>query len=1383
MEENGRLAFGTSLSNEELKRSGEEAKGVFRDISKTASAEGAKIDSSFRKIGAAIGGYFSARAAADFARQIVNVRKEIESLEVSFRTLLGSEEKANSLLGELREFAVKTPLQLNDLAKSAQTLLSFNVEAEKVMPTLKAIGDISMGDSQKLQSLTLAFAQMRSTGKLMGQDLLQMINAGFNPLTVMAEKTGKSVATLKDEMSKGAISADMVADAFMSATSQGGKFYGMLEKQSKTLSGSFSNLQGAVTDMMNELGEKMQGPLSKTLDVVMSVVKNYEKIGRIIADVAIVYGTYKAAVVTVTAVQKVADEVAKGYTVTQQIQLKLMKAQEVAQKALNKTMLSNPYVMIAAAVAAMAVAMVSLYKAQNKSVEAHKKFNKELEKQKSLVDSSAAKFDFLVSKLNAAKKGTDEYRVVLKNITDEYGEYLTKLGIEAEKLKDLKEKQKLLREEIIKTSKTKAKGALLAGAEEQYNDMVTNARELIRKNLSKLYTEGSAEYVNAYNKVLQLIAKGEKQNTATFDYSSFFEGSKKGYYPKKVDIIGAVNSINDAGKVYQQQINSIMTVMDVADKEVEDKLTQLRKALARAETSAEKASIQKQINELTAQQQTVKNKKYWEDQVSTLMAQREALENTAENKTIIADLEAKILKAQAEVDKYNPKKTASSNQSLENEEAQQRKRQQQLARIKEQYDKQLEQEQNDWLIEAEQARIDTMKEGLQKTLDQIELDYKRQEDLIKKKENEMLETLRDLKEQEWEAANPDKVKQGYMFDRSSVTKADLTDEQRKQLLDYGTIALEERRRKEKEALDGSIADIGTYLQKRQRILEEYKRREEELYEEGTLTYDASGNITGGTMRDGVSQGNLDELNRQRDEALKEVDNEIASRSATFNRWLDNISGMTVRQLRTMLEAAKKALKQLESDPSADPQKLAEARAIVQKLEEEIKNADLSPTEEALEEWSRYCDAVGEAGDALKSLGDTMEGTAGDIISRLGTIFSYTSKAINGIIDMTQKSMESVEDVSKATSKALQAASSAVAILAIIQAIYTVVNELKNLIDDYGNTDSGIGKFFSDFLHYLTDSETMLENLAYSLLGPIGTIIGVLTSNNTNSKRKEHKKDVEGLIDEYDKLGKSVEELGRQSRKTFGESNAEIQRQQIELKKAQIELLNTAIAEEQAQKKPDEDKINEWQDTIERIESEIEDLGEAAVDAIFGQDISSAIESFAEAMTNAWSQGVNGAENAKDAVRRQMRMMVQEAIKDAIESGEAMARIRAKLAEFWDDEIFTPDEITELEQMAENLQQQIDQQFGWATSLFDESSREGSRKGIATASQESVDELNGRMTAVQGHTFSINENTVIIRDNVAAILGSVRRIERNTDELTTIRATINDIQTHGVRIRQ
>ena len=103
---------------------------------------------------------------------------------------------------DIREFAVNTPMMLKDLASGAQTMLAFNIEAEKVMPMLRAIGDISMGDAQKFNSLTLAFSQMSATGKLMGQDLLQMINAGFNPLSVISEKTGKSIGELKEEMEK-----------------------------------------------------------------------------------------------------------------------------------------------------------------------------------------------------------------------------------------------------------------------------------------------------------------------------------------------------------------------------------------------------------------------------------------------------------------------------------------------------------------------------------------------------------------------------------------------------------------------------------------------------------------------------------------------------------------------------------------------------------------------------------------------------------------------------------------------------------------------------------------------------------------------------------------------------------------------------------------------------------------------------------------------------------------------------------------------------------------------------------------------------------------------------------------------------------------------------
>lgn len=1407
MAENGRLAFGTSLSNEELKRSGEEAKGVFRDISKTASAEGAKIDSSFRKIGAAIGGYFSARAAADFARQIVNVRKDIESLEVSFKTLLGDEQKAVKLMADIREFAASTPMQMNDLAAGAQTLLGFNIEAEKVMPILKSLGDISMGDSQKFSSLTLAFAQMSSTGKLMGQDLLQMINAGFNPLVQIAEKTGKSMATLKDEMSAGKISVEMVTQAFMDATSEGGKFNGMLEKQSHGINGSLSNLQGAISDMMNEIGEKQNGVIVDSVKILQKLVQNYEAIGKVVGTLVAAYGSYKAAVIAYNAVVAVSTSLTKGYTIAQQIEYVWLLLVEKAQKLLNKTMLSNPYILCATAILTLVAGMIQYSRAAKNARTEQQKLNDMLQEGAERKKELGEKTNELVETVADESKSDMQRSQAYKELQSIYPAYLKNVSQEAflrEKIEGFKkDAPNIIDEDEIRQMKEVQK----------YLPMLIQYLEYM-DSMEKGYSgAGGLKYLNEFNSL-----KNEMGDA--FDESFFYDIVEKfkesGFESAEEYAKAVIQGIKQREQELKEARYEKLTI--------EQKVAVTENSIAMAKMQI--ANLKRDVESNPFNMQLKINLKQAEDALAELEKRLERLqkEQDGTSKKTLDDIKKEISKAQAELNKAraafrkdaseaNKNRVANAESSLDNakkdyktatgkdydqavkawqdghkKEKEQRKKNEKEAKEElQEYSKWLVSNAKQTAFDRRQAEIDGMKDGLSKTLAQIELDYNKQISAVSSKEEEMIERLRELKEKEWAAANPteDKENNPYSLKNSKLSAADLTDDQRKQIEDYGTIALEERRRKEKEALDGSIADIETYRQKRQRILEEYKRREEELYNKGTVTYDESGNITGGTLREGISQGNLDELNRQKDEALNELDNEIASRSATFNNWLNSISGLTVRQLRTMLEAAKKALKQLESDPSADPKKLAEARAIVQKLSDEIKNADLTPTEEALEEWSRYCDAVGEAGEALKNLGDTMEGTAGDIISRLGTMFSYTSKAINGIIDMTQKSMQSVEDVSKATSKALQAASSAVAILAIIQAIYTVVNELKNLLDEYGNTDSGIGKFFSDFLHFLTDSETMLENLALVAagLGPEGTVLGVLLSKNTNSKRQEHKKLIEDLIDDYDNVGKEVDKLGKQSQKTFGESNAEIQRQQIELKKAQIELLNTAIAEEQAQKKPDEDKINEWQDAIDNLESEIGDLGEAAVDAIFGQDISSAIENFANAMTDAWSQGTDGAVSAKDVVRKQMRMMVQEAIKDAIEAGGAMARIREKLAEFFDDGVFTPEEQAEIEQMAEDLQRQIDEQFGWATRLFEDSDREGSRKGIATASQESVDELNGRMTAVQGHTFSINENTMIIRDNVTAILGVVMRIERNTEALSTIMRTINDIQTQGVRIRR
>lgn len=354
--EQGKIYFGLGLDNNQLRSEAEQSKNIIRGIGDSTVNEGARIDNSYRKIAGAFAAVFTVQQATAFAKSIIQVRGEIESLEISFETLLGNKQKADALFSQIRTYAVNTPMQLNDLAKGAQMLLSFNVEAEKVMPTLKQIGDISMGDAQKFNSLTLAFSQMMSTGKLMGQDLLQMINAGFNPLSVISEKTGKSIGQLKKDMEAGAISSEMVADAFAAATAEGGKFYGMLEKQSKGINGSISNLKGAIDDMLNNIGSKNQKFIIDSINAATTFVKNYEEVGEVLAAIIATYGTYKAALMTTEAVRRSAATI-KHTTEAEEL-LKLLTVEQQAK--ISKLGLSKTSAEYSAAVKAEIAANVQV---------------------------------------------------------------------------------------------------------------------------------------------------------------------------------------------------------------------------------------------------------------------------------------------------------------------------------------------------------------------------------------------------------------------------------------------------------------------------------------------------------------------------------------------------------------------------------------------------------------------------------------------------------------------------------------------------------------------------------------------------------------------------------------------------------------------------------------------------------------------------------------------------------------------------------------------------------------------------------------------------------------------------------------------------------------
>lgn len=187
--------------------------------------------------GAAVGGI------AGFALKSAS---SMETLRANMNILTGSVDKGGKVYKDLVDFANRTPFETSDLAQASSTMMSFGISSDKVMDTLKVLGDVSLGNKDKLQGLALAYSQVQSTGHLMGQDLLQMVNQGFNPLQIISQKTGASMEDLKKAMEDGSISADMVTEAFKSATAEGGLFHDGMKIGAETTEGKLSTLSDAV---------------------------------------------------------------------------------------------------------------------------------------------------------------------------------------------------------------------------------------------------------------------------------------------------------------------------------------------------------------------------------------------------------------------------------------------------------------------------------------------------------------------------------------------------------------------------------------------------------------------------------------------------------------------------------------------------------------------------------------------------------------------------------------------------------------------------------------------------------------------------------------------------------------------------------------------------------------------------------------------------------------------------------------------------------------------------------------------------------------------------------------------------------------------------------
>ena len=266
------------------------------DTSNISTANGgiSSLIGKFSSAKAAVGGFlgaFAASALVDFGRQAIDAQSKVEQLEISFRTLLGSQEKASALIAEIKSYGTVTPYDTEGLAQAARLMLSYGMSSSKIMPTLQMLGDIAMGDKDKLQSLTLAFSQMSASGRVCKEDLNQMVDAGFNPLQIISEKTGKSIGELTDEVSKGAISVQDIEQAFIDATSEGGKFHNMVNNMSDSIAGKTAQMTDNWEAFKASIGGLLKpaylGAIQTTTSAIDALTKTIERLKASVGDVTV----------------------------------------------------------------------------------------------------------------------------------------------------------------------------------------------------------------------------------------------------------------------------------------------------------------------------------------------------------------------------------------------------------------------------------------------------------------------------------------------------------------------------------------------------------------------------------------------------------------------------------------------------------------------------------------------------------------------------------------------------------------------------------------------------------------------------------------------------------------------------------------------------------------------------------------------------------------------------------------------------------------------------------------------------------------------------------------------------------------------------------------
>ncbi len=453
------------------------------------------------------------------AKSAVSYENELESYQISFEVLTGSAEKSAEVISKLATLVKKTPFDMPTLAEATNLLMNYGFTADEAVSKMMMIGDISQGNSDKLHRVALAYGQMNSAGKVLLQDLKQMIEAGFNPLQEISDRTGESMASLYNRISKGTISVDEINQAFVNATSAGGKYYRSMDKQSRSFEGRMSALKETVDStlgktfqpLLQKIGDKLLPKVTKQIEEMDTtklsngltdfankaisafnwLIKNGEEVVDVFHAIAVAFVTYKAASIiggVVSAFQGFISAVSTGATV---------------MNALNASFGITPIGLFATGLAAVIALMAAYAKNTKEAMQEEYGLNKEQQHSIDQLTSMIDRYNDLnelrkesLEGINAEYGHIEELKNEYNGLVDSNGKIkegyedranfiLTTLaeamGMELEDVKKLIEENGRLGDSIDKIIQKKKAEAVLSANEQMYTQALKERSTALTK--------------------------------------------------------------------------------------------------------------------------------------------------------------------------------------------------------------------------------------------------------------------------------------------------------------------------------------------------------------------------------------------------------------------------------------------------------------------------------------------------------------------------------------------------------------------------------------------------------------------------------------------------------------------------------------------------------------------------------------------------------------------------------------------------------------------------------------------------------------------------------------------------------------------------------------